>query len=335
MKFNPKPHSQVLQNVSDRVGKAYQNFFRRVKERKKGKNIKPGYPRFKKVGQVKSFTYPQSGYKIVDNKLSLSKIGHVNIKIGRKQNRIEGEVKTLCIKRMPSGKWYALFSCEIEVDVPQREAKKRIGIDVGLEHLANLSNGSVVENNRFLIKHEKRLKKLSRRLSRKKKRSKRRTKAQHQLAVIHETITNSRHNHLHQTSRKIINEYDRIVVEDLNIKNMVRHPYLAKYIHDASWGTLIQFLDYKAESAGCQVVKVNPRGTSQECHQCGHTVLKTLAQRWHRCSYCGIELHRDINAAKVVLKRDIHTPGTGEIYAQEDGSSALVHNELEFSSSMN
>jgi len=314
--------SNVLQNVSDRLYKGFKNFFRRMKKRSEGKRIKVGYPRFRKKGSVKSFTYPQVGYRLDNHILYLSKIGRVNLRIGRKQNRIKGKVKTLTIKRVPSGKWFAIFACEIEVKVKGNSNKKRVGIDVGLENFATLSDGTIIENHRFFMKSERKLKILSRRLSRKERGSNRRNKARFKLVRMHEKISNQRFDFLHKTTKMLVNKFGYIAVEDLNIKGMVRHPYLAKHINDASWNYFIQMLGYKAESAGGRVVKVNPNGTSQICSQCGNRVPKTLAVRWHRCTACGLQINRDLNSAKKIFKDSI-TIGTMESYACGDGSPLL------------
>jgi len=322
-------HSQVVQNVSDRVSKAYQNFFRRVKQKKAGKNIKVGYPRFKK--DIKSFTYPQHGFKMNGSRIFLSNIGKVKIRIGKKQNKIEGKLKTLTIKKYPSGKWFAIFTSEINIKPKKhKHPNRKIGIDVGLEKFATLSDGTMIENPRFLIESEQRLKTLNRRLSRKNKGSKRRLKARHNLACLHEKIANQRHDFVHKFTRYIVNEYGVVAVEDLNIKGMVRHPYLAKHINDASWGTFVRILEYKVESTGSQVEKVSPNNTSQICSQCGNKVLKTLAVRWHRCPVCGLNIDRDENSAINILQKS--TVGTTESYAHGDESPLLA--SLEDSSSM-
>jgi putative transposase len=313
-------YAQVIQNINDRIAKAYANFFRRVKEKQSGKNVKIGFPRHKKC--YKSFTYPQLGFELIDNHLKLSKIGVVQVRIGKHQNRIQGQIKTLTIKREPSGKWFAIFSCIEEIQEKPRVNDKKIGIDVGLEHFATLSDGTTIDNPRFLIQSERRLKMMQRRLSRKQKGSKNRTKARLRVAILHEKIVNQRHDFLHKLSCHIVKSYGFIAIENLNIKNMVRHPYLAKHINDASWGTFGRMVCYKAESANGELAKVNPRGTSQDCSMCGNKVPKTLAQRWHRCPFCGISMHRDLNAA-----RNIITIGTMVKYACGDGSSALAMRE--------
>jgi len=314
-------HSNVLQNVSDRLDKTFRHFFRRIRERHEGKKIKAGYPRFKKKGAVKSFTYPQKGFKLDNHILYLAKIGKVNLRIGRKQNRVEGKIKTLTIKKMPSGKWFAIFACEIEARIRRNKNKRKVGIDVGLESFATLSDGTVIENHRFLVKSEKILKIMGRRLSRKEKGSKRREKARIKLARIYEKIHNQRYDFLHKTTKMLVNKFSYIAVENLNIKGMVRHPYLAKHINDASWNCFIEMLGYKAESGSGRVVKVNSSGTSQICSQCGNIVLKTLAVRWHKCPICGLQISRDLNSARLMLNRA--TAGTAESHACGDGSPLL------------
>jgi len=320
-------HTQTLQNTSDRIAKAYANFFRRLKEKKAGKNIKVGYPRYKK--KYKSFSYPQSGFFLEGKKLKLSKIGTINIKIGKNQNRPNGIIKTLTIKREPTGKWFAIFSCIEQIEQKERVNDKKIGMDMGLEYFSTLSNGEIIENPRFYVENEKRLKHFQRKLSRKKLHSKNWDKANQRVNLVHEQTSNQRHNFHHQTTRYLVNNYGFISVEKLNIKSMVKHPYLAKHISDASWGTFTRILCYKAESAGGKVIEVNPRGTSQICSQCGHRVPKTLAQRWHRCPYCGVMMHRDHNSAKNIL-----TEGTSGIACGER-NSVLAVNQLEHSLSRN
>jgi len=286
-------HSQVLQNISKRIKDAYTGFFTR---RKAG--LKAGLPRFKKHGSYKSITYPQSGFKIKCKKLYLSKIGDIRI---TQHRDIQGQIKTLTIKRMPSGKWFAIFSCVVESD-PVKHPKKEVGIDVGLKTFAILSDGTTVDNPRFYRKSEKRLAHLQRNLSKKKKGSNNKNKARVKVARLHEHIQNSRTDFLHKESRKIVDTYENVYVEDLKIQNMVKNHCLAKSISDAGWGIFINMISYKAESAGGRLVKVNPRNTTQNCSQCGNKVQKSLSERTHDCPYCGLIMDRDLNASKNILK---------------------------------
>ncbi len=289
-------HSQVLQEVILRVDKSFQNFFRRLKN-----NEKPGYPRYKGYGWYDSFTYPQSGFSLFDNskgyqRLKLSKIGNIKVKLHR---CIKGTIKTCTIKREVD-KWYVCFACEVEPEILPK-TNKSVGIDVGLEKFATLSDGVIIENPRFLRESEAKLKHEQRKLSRKKKGSNSRKKQKHRLAKIHRKIKNQRNDFLHKESCKLVKTYDTIVFEDLKIKNMVKNHKLAKSISDASWSKFIEYTSYKAESAGKQVILVNPRNTSQICSSCGNTVKKSLSVRTHKCS-CGLVLDRDINAAINILR---------------------------------
>jgi len=154
-------HSQVLQDVLRRLDKAYKAFFRRVEA-----GEKPGYPRFKGKGWYKSFTYPQSGFKLEGSKLTLSKIGSIRI---FKHREVEGKIKTCTIKRDRLGHWYAILVSDTE-DVPQIEPKTAIGVDVGLKNLVTLSTGETVQYPKYYVRDEKKLAAAQRNLSKKKKR---------------------------------------------------------------------------------------------------------------------------------------------------------------------
>ena len=295
----PKVHSQVLQNISKRIKDAYNNFFVRKKL-----GLKAGLPRFKKHGRYKSITYPQSGFKVEGKKLLLSKIGAVNIKLHRP---IRGVVKTLTVKRMPSGKWFAIFSCVFK-EQPVTKPFKDIGIDVGLNFFAVLSDGSRVENSRFYRSREKQLRRAQQRLSRTKKDSKNRGKNRLKVARLHEKIENCRNDFLHKTSRRIANRYQTVYAEDLKIRNLVQDHHFAKSISDASWGTFIRMIAYKEAESGGQLVKVNPNGTTQLCSRCGLKVEKNLSDRIHECPFCGLVLDRDLNASRNILRIGRESP---------------------------
>jgi len=323
-----KVHSQVLHNISKRIKDGYTNFFAR---RRAG--LKAGLPRFKKYGTYKSITYPQSGFKVKGKKLYLSKIGDIRIKQHRE---LRGEVKTLTVKRMPSGRWYACFSSIVEAR-PRKHQVPDVGIDVGLNTYAVLSDGTRIENPRFYRKSEKRLAHLQRNLSRKQKGSRNRAKARFKVARLHEYILNQRSDFLHKASRRIANTYETVYVEALKIRYMVRNHCLAKSISDAGWGGFVRMISYKAESAGGRLIKVNPRNTTQNCSQCGEYVKKSRSDRIHECSSCGLMLDRDLNASKNILKigkelaeskpvedKTTTPPGVVQVYPVKQETSLLV-----------
>lgn len=286
-------HSQVLQDVARRVDKVYKNFFRRVET---GKT--PGYPRYKGKGQYGSFTYPQSGYTVVDGKLKLSGIGSIKIRLHRP---LEGNVKTCTIIRK-NGKYYTCFSSEV-ITTSLDVTGKVVGIDMGVSDFCITSDGDFFPSPASYRKAEKKLKKAQRKVSRRKKGSNRRKKAIVELAKVHEKVTNQRRDIAHKVACKLINGYDMIAHEKLQIKNMVKNKHLSKSISDAGWGMFFSILAYKAESAGKEIVEVDPRNTSQLCNGCGNIVPKKLSNRWHNCPACGYSIHRDVNAARNILKR--------------------------------
>ncbi|WP_404810331.1 RNA-guided endonuclease InsQ/TnpB family protein [Methanoculleus receptaculi] len=238
-------HSQVLQNVQMRVDLAFKAFFQRVKA---GEN--PGYPRFKERDRYDSFTYKQSGFKLDGDRLHLSKIGEVRIVLHRP---IEGTIKTLTIRRSSTGKWYACFSVEYDPSpAPQKETV--VGIDVGLESFATLSNGEKIENPRFFRTDERVLAKAQRKLSKAQKDTPERKKARKIVAHVHKRIVNRRLNFAHQTSRQLVDRFGTIVFEELNITNMQKNHPLAKSIADVAWNMFISITGSKAEDAGSRVI---------------------------------------------------------------------------------
>jgi len=291
--FDIEVHSQIKQNISKRINDAFKHFFRRVKE-KKGK---AGFPRFKSFQRYKSITFPQSEFKINHKKIYLSKIGNVPIILHRE---IKGEIKTLTIKRC-ADKWYTIFCYGGVVIDKIKPEEKRIGIDVGLESFATLSNGEVIENPKFFRKSEENLAKLQKRLSRKKKGSKNRNKARLKVARQHEKIFNQRNDFLHNQTAEIVRRFKIIAVEKLNVNGMVKNRYLAKSISDAGWSRFVQMLSYKVENTGGKVEQVNPKYTSQICSSCGHKQKMPLNKRIYECNGCGIRIDRDLNASRNIL----------------------------------
>jgi putative transposase len=285
-------HSQVLQNIVDRLDKSFQAFFRRCKG-----GEKPGFPRFRGAHRYNSFCYPQSGFTLLGKEIALSKIGRIRVKMHRP---VQGVIKTCTLKRTASGDWDVIFSCEMKTH-PLEPKTEAIAIDVGIESFATFSNGERIENPRFFKNGEKSLAKAQRKLSKLEKGTKERRKARTVVAKIHERIRNQRKDFCHKQTKKIIDQYQYICLEDLDIKKMIERSHLAKSIIDASWNQFRQILTYKAAEAGRNLELVNPAYTSQICSVCGHLKLKKLAEREHKCSECGYTAHRDLNAAQNIL----------------------------------
>lgn len=287
-------YSQSLQNAQLRVDLAFKAFFCRVKA---GKN--PGYPRFRGNDRYDSFTFPQSGFNLIGNKLKLSKVGSVRIK---KHREIEGTIKTLTVQK-ESDKWYAGFSCEIETH-PLPKVDAVVGIDVGLESFATLSDGVKIPNPRFFRTDEAKLVKAQHRLSKAEKGTDKRTKYKKTLSRLHTKVANKRKDFAHKLSLDLVRKYQVIAFEKLNIKQMRENGFkgIRKSIGDVAWNQFMQFTAYKAEDAGRTVVYVDPRNTSKMCSRCGQIIEKKLSDRIHACS-CGLVLDRDHNASINILAR--------------------------------
>ena len=285
----------ACQDVLRRVDKVYKAFFRRVKDGQKA-----GCPRFKSRDRYDSFTFPawRDGCHLIDAKrLRVQGVGIIKIKMHRS---LAGEIKTLTLKR-EAGKWYACFSQAIDapVCIPQPGV---VGIDVGLTSFAALSTGELVANPRNLKAGLGKLRRCQRKVARRRKGGQGRRKAVRFVQKAHAHVRNQRSDFQHKLSRRLVSSYGLIAVEDLNIKGLSKG-MLARSVNDASWGTFLTKLAYKAEEAGGELVKVNPYRTSQVCSQCGclPDVPKTLADRVHSCS-CGLVVDRDVNAARNILR---------------------------------
>lgn len=281
-----EPYSQVLQSVSLNLSRAFINFFEgRAK-----------FPNFKSKHGKQSIQYPQN-VKITDEGLKLPKIGIVPAKIHR---TFDGKLKTVTVSLTPSGKYFAslLFDDE-QPGVEKSIDGKAVGIDLGLTHFAITSDGSKFDNPRVLKKHSRNLKRKQQKLSRKQKDSNRRKKARRLVARVHERIANTRKDFLHKLSRKLVNENQVIVAENLAVKNMVKNHNLAKAISDASWSEFTRMLSYKAGNEGKTYLEVDRFfPSSKTCSVCLNRIgdLPLDIRSW-QCQNCGTKHDRDVNAA--------------------------------------
>ena len=311
-------HTHLYRDALKRLQGAFDVFFRRLKAKQKA-----GPPRFKPYGQYTSFTFSDAkngnGARLTDKdvkratgpafptvvgggkRLQLSGIGRVKIKLHRPY---QGQVKQVRVCLKSDGHWYAQLVC---ADVPKRPLEptgKSVGIDVGLSTFAALSDGTMIPNPRFREKAQSEIAKASRRVARRKKGSSGRKEAVRLLAAAHARVRARRTQFHHETAKKLVETYDAICVEDLNIKGLARG-MLSKQVADVGWGAFMLVLAGKAEKAGREFVKVPAAGTSQECSGCGAVVKKGLHVRTHSCPDCGTIIDRDVNAA-----RNVHRRGT-------------------------
>jgi putative transposase len=290
--------SQVLQNVAVRIDLAFQAFFRRVKA-----GETPGYPRFRGKGRYDSITFPQVpvGCRLeADSKrVRIANVGPVKVILHRP---LDGTPKTATISHSSTGKWYVCFSCECAEPAPLPEIGQQGGVDVGLRTFATLSTGAEIPNPRFFRQEERALAKVQRRLSIEDKGTPERARRRQIVARVHERTRWRRSDFAHQHSRRIVNQFDLVAVEDLSVNRMMHNHCLAKSIHDAAWSQFASLLSYKAAWAGRRYVAVNPAYTSQDCSQCGHRQALSLSDHTYTCPCCGVMLDRDLNASLNILR---------------------------------
>jgi putative transposase len=282
-------YSQCLQSSVLNLSQAFINFF----------DGRAAYPTFKKRQGRQSMQYPQNVKVLGDDAIKFpGNLGVVKAKIHRD---LVGNLKTVTVSKMPDGRYYAslLMDDGAESSATSSEGKA-IGIDLGLLDFAVTSDGSKYQNPRHLKKHESNLKRKQKRLSRKQdKTTNKRRKAKLAVAKVHAKIARVREDFRHKLSRKIVNENQVIVVENLAVKNMVKNHNLAKSISDAGWGMFGTMLKYKADAEGKVYLEVGRFFPSS--HLCSNTLLSLpkmdLSVREFTCPHCGQKHDRDINAA--------------------------------------
>ena len=323
-------YSQVLQAVTLNLTTAYKNFF----------DGRARFPRFKSKHGKQSIQYPQN-VKVRNGAVKLpGTIGTVRAKIHRV---IEGTIKTVTVSLDTSGKYYASILSEVEGENPAVSTEgKVIGIDLGLKHFAVTSDDKKVskyDNPRHLAKHEKNLKRKQQKLAKKQKGSKSKHKYRKVVARVHERVSNSRADFLHKLSRKLVNENQVVVVENLHVKGMIRNHNLAQAISDAGWGTFTNFLAYKLEKKGGKLVEIDRWFPSSKlCSNCYYQVSEMpLDLREWTCPHCGTHHDRDGNAATNIRAegiRMLQVDGTsisavgGEVRPKAGRKSVLRHSPL-------
>ena len=288
-------YSQAEQNVADRVAVAFKNYF----------EGRARFPRTKQFKDYRSLTYPQSGFKLENNRLSLSKIGKVRIFLHRP---LQGTVRRLTIKHTV-GEWYAILLTNrtepVKLDISQVANGKVRGGDLGLTQFLTFDNAESVEYPKFLRVAEENIRHLQRRLAGKRKGSRRRRTLALQLGRVHLHVARQREDWQNKLINRIFKECDVLVLEKLNVAGMLSNHQLAKAISDSSWSQFALKCMRKADMLGKHVLFIDPYGTSQFCHQCLTWVPKTLADREHRCPNCEADLSRDLNSALLIRKLGI------------------------------
>ncbi|MBP5395283.1 MAG: transposase [Candidatus Methanomethylophilaceae archaeon] len=321
-----KAYSLTLNETTRRVIRAFKDCINNCKklagtffiETLKFDSREP-FPRYKSRTRAKSYTYPRE----VDYSLRIDCKGRRSLILGKvpgeircynQSTPINGKMKTCTVKRKDMGTYFQYYvSITYEEDTaPITEADKGpIGVDMGISNIVALSDGTVFKNDHAFLSHKKNLKKLQRRQSRLTPGTRAHKRLQNKINHIHEKIENRRRNNIETISAYIVKHHDPIVMENLSVgrlryKSMNRR--MTNGYNDASLGELRRRIQDKAESAGRAIILVDPKGTSQECSQCGSIVKKTLKDRVHSCPKCGIKMNRDVNAAINILKRSSPCP---------------------------
>lgn len=321
-------NSLSLQASLANLDSAYTKFFREHK----------GFPRFKsKKDSKQSFSIPQNTRVDFENgRIFIPKFkGGIKTKFHR---TFEGIVKSSTISRTATGKYFVSILVEVnEPDVPMKPIceNKTVGIDLGIKTFAVLSDGTEIPNPKHLKQSLDKVKKLQRSLSHKNKGSKNRDKARRKLALAHEQVTNRRNDFLHKVTSYLVNNYDTICLEDLNVKGMVKNHHLAQALEDIAIGTFNALLEYKAKERGVNILRIGRFEPSSKMCICGYINHNlTLAIREWICPKCGAIHDRDLLAANNIKRfafRNINTVRTTEIYAcgdmSEDAHSAQESHE--------
>ena len=282
-------NSQSLQESLKNLETAYKNFFR----------FKKGFPKFKSRKSKNSFTVPQF-VKLINGKLKMPKFKEpIDLILHR---TFKGTIKQATISKTPTNEYFVSILVETEHNKFEKTGKT-IALDLGIKDFVVTSEGYKYKNNRYTKTYERLLKKHQKHLSRKTKGSNRYEKQRLKVAKLHKKITNSRLDNLHKVSTELIKKYDTIILEDLNVKGMIKNHKLSKHISDASWSKFIELLTYKAEWNDKNIVKIDRFfPSSKTCNHCGYINQNLdLSIREWTCPSCNTKLDRDLNASKNIL----------------------------------
>ena len=296
-------YSQVLQATTKHLEQALKNWF-------SGRARKP---KFKAKTNRQSISFPQN-VLVIGKHIKIPKVGLIEAKFTQE---IEGKIKTVTISATPSGKYYAAISLDKgDIEVKPSTDGVITGIDLGLKDYVTCHNGTdtySIKHPKWLKKHQRNLRHQQKKLSRRKKGSKRRNKARKLVARVHERLSNARIDFLHKLSRQITDESQVVVVENLNIKGMVKNRKLSKAIAQSGWGMFLNFLNYKLENTGGVLVEIDRFFPSSKlCSNCGHKYEQLqLKEREWTCSCCYTNVLRDENAAKNIRAEGIRIIGLG------------------------
>jgi putative transposase len=275
------------------LGDAFQRFF----------NKQTGYPQFKKKGKSNdSFYVANDKFRVEDHTITLPHIGKVNM---TEPLRFAGKIMSATISRTADW-WFVSIAVEV-ADEHHPPSPQAVGIDLGLNHLATLSDGTVFENQKPLRHLLRKVKRLNQDLSRKQKGSKNREKAKRKLARLHYKICCKREDGLHKVTTKIAEGFGFVALEHLNVKGMIQNHKLALSLGDASLGKFDKLLTSKVLTRNGVVQHIGRfYPSSKTCHLCGHVKSElTLSEREYQCESCGLACDRDYNASVNILQEGL------------------------------
>jgi len=285
-------HSKMLQMVVHKIDAA-----RKALRMLRKNGYKTGRLHYSKHEDYNSFTYNQSGFRVKNGRLWLSKIGNIKIVLHRQPVNIKQV--TVCRQAY---EWYAVVTCETTKPIFRLiNPAKSVGVDVGIVKFIHDSDNNSTNNPLFLTKMLKPLRRATRKVSRRVKGSNNHAKAKRWVARLHQRIANKRRDFLHKLSTEYASRYDIIFLERLRTLNMVKNHRVARHVLDSGWRMFKTMLEYKAK----MVAEVEPRNTSVNCSKCGNSVPKSLAVRTHSCDKCGLTIDRDYNASLNILQRGL------------------------------
>jgi len=305
----------VCRGTLRRLDWAFAAFYRRCRA-----GQRPGYPRFRSRSRWDSLQWEdRNGWRLdpAAKRLHLMGIGGIKMRLHRP---LRGTPKAITVRR-EGRRWWVTIRC---VDVPAEPLAptgRDVGIDLGVTVLVATSDGNLITNDRHAQRAAYRLARAQQDLATKQRGSQHRRRAVERVAAAHRAVRNRRTDTLHHLSRRLVNDHDLIVHEQLAVSNLVRRPKprpdgaggyapngataktgLNRCIHDAGWGQLLAMIAYKAESAGRTVIAVDPRNTSRTCADCGHISAGNRRGAVFECQACGHEAHADTNAAINILR---------------------------------
>lgn len=255
-------------------------------------------------GSYKNRQYCNIEVDLVNKTIKLPKLKKVSIKGYRKLKVLEGRVKKATISKEKNGKYYVSIMCELPEPSKIDKLNTIVGIDVGISELLTLSDGTIYENNKYIEKYEKRIKRLQKELSRKEKQSKNYYKCKQRLAILYSKLANARKYYQHKITKEITDNYDIISMENLNTKNMIMNTKLSKSISDASFSEIIRQIKYKSQNKGKYMYQVDTYyPSSQICSRCGNqdNKYKDIQYRNYECKICKNNLDRDFNASVNIM----------------------------------